>query len=278
VSTAATLGLAPEIAEIAPSSVRDGRHVWGSAMKYRCALVENEERSLSRLKRLLSAFPDDVEVVAEAMDGPSAVQAVRATRPDLLFLDIDLPGFSGFQVLERLDLQPAVIFTTAFNEHALQAFRTYAVDYLLKPVEAESLARALKKLKAMGFNQAQFSSALERLLETTGSRYLTRISCRLGDRTILVKTGEVLYVRADNKYTALHTATTEYLIDTPLVELEQQLNPKDFVRIHRSTLVNVAWIAEIRRSFSGKLTVVLMDANGTQLAASRNYADNLRKL
>jgi two-component system LytT family response regulator len=252
--------------------------VWGTPMRYRCALVENEERSLTRLRRLLAGFPDEVEIVGEAGDGPSAVELVKAQRPDLVFLDIDLPGFNGFQVLERLDLQPAVIFTTAFNEHALKAFGAYAVDYLVKPVDAPSVGRALKKLRAMGFNQAQFSSALEQLLETTGSRYLTRIACKLGDRTIFVRTGEILYLRADNKYTAVHTAAAEHLVDTPLVELEHQLNPKDFVRIHRSTLVNMAWIAEIRRLFSGKLVVVLGDSKGTQLPVSRNCADNLRRL
>jgi two-component system LytT family response regulator len=261
-----------------PALARLDRMPWTPAVKYRCAVVEDEERSLSRLKRLLAAFPKDVEVVGEASDGPSAVELIRAQRPDLVFLDIDLPGFSGFQVLERLDLQPAVIFTTAYNEHALRAFRAYAVDYLLKPVDATAVGRALAKLRAMGFNHAQFSVALEQLLETSGGRYLERISCRLGDRTVLVKAGEVLYAQADNKYTALHTATSEYLIDTPLVELEQKLNPKDFVRIHRSTLVNVAWIAELRRSFDGKTIVVLRDANATQLVASRSYAENLRKL
>jgi two-component system LytT family response regulator len=247
-------------------------------MRYRCVLVENEERSLSRLRRLLSDFPDDVEIVGEASDGPSAVEVVRRVQPELLFLDIDLPGFSGFQVLERLDLQPAVIFTTAFNEHALRAFRTFAVDYLLKPIDGEAIQRSLAKLRALGFNQAQFSLALEQLLELSGSRYLTRIGCKVGDRTILVKTGEILYFRADNKYTALHTVTNEFLLDTPLVELEQKLNPKDFIRIHRATLVNVSWIAEIRRSFDGKLVVVLKDKSETQLIASRNYADSLRNL
>lgn len=250
----------------------------GLGVTYRCVLVENEPPSLSRLRRLLIAFPDDVEVVGEAMDGPSAVQTIRANRPDLVFLDIDLPGFNGFQVLERLDLQPAVIFTTAFNEHALQAFRTYAVDYLLKPIETDAIKRSIEKLRVMGFNQAQFSEALERLLEISGADYLTRVSCKVGDRTILVKTGEILYFQADNKYTALHTVVNEFLIDTPLVELEAKLNPKDFIRIHRSILVNLSWIAEIRRTFDGKLSVVLKDAKGTQLVASRHYADNIKNL
>ena len=248
-------------------------------MRYRCILVENEELSISRLRRLLADLPDAVEIVAEATDGPSAVAQIRAHHPDLVFMDIDLGGgFTGFDVLAQLDFQPAVIFTTAFNQHALQAFKTYAVDYLLKPIEQKSVERALEKLRAMGFNQAQFAVALGQLLELSGSHYLTRLSCKVGDRTILVKTGEVLYFQADTKYTALHTLTAEHLLDQPLVELEARLNPRDFVRIHRSTLVNVSWIAEIRRTFDGKLAVVLKDAAGTQLVASRNYAENLRNL
>lgn len=248
-------------------------------MKYRCVLVENEELSLARLSRLLSAFPDAVEVVGEAMDGPTAIEVIREQRPDLVFMDIDLGGgFTGFDVLAELDFQPAVIFTTAFNQHALQAFKSYAVDYLLKPIDQESVQRALEKLRAMGFNQAQFAVALGQLLELSGARYLTRVSCKVGDRIVLVKTGEVLYFQADSKYTALHTLNSEYLIDTPLVELEGRLNPRDFVRIHRSTLVNVPWISEIRRTFDGKLAVVLKDAAATQLIASRNYAENLKAL
>jgi two-component system LytT family response regulator len=256
----------------------NGRGLWGRKMKFRCILVENEELSLTRLRRLLSSFPNEVEVIGVATDGPAAVELIRAQRPDLVFLDIDLPGFNGFQVLERLDVQPAVVFTTAFNQHALKAFETYAVDYLLKPVELEGIKRSLGKLRGMGFNQAQFSLALEQLLELNGSRYLRRISCKVGDRTILVNTGEILYFQADNKYTALHTVATEYLIETPLSELEARLNPQDFIRIHRSTLVNVSWIAEIRRIFDHKTVIVLKDAKATQLVASRRYTDNVKNL
>lgn len=246
--------------------------------KYRSVIVENEEHSRTRMRRLLLAFENELEIVGEAADGPAAVEVVKSSRPELLFLDIDLPGFNGFQVLEQLDYHPAVVFTTAFNEHALRAFDTFAVDYLLKPIDAEALARALGKLRAMGFNQAQFSRAIEQLVESTGSRYLSRVSCRIGDRTVLVKIGEVLYFQADHKYTSVQVASGEYLIDVPLIELEQRLNPRDFVRIHRSTLVNVAWIAEIRRSYDGRQRVVLRDSKNTELVASRSYADNLRNL
>jgi two-component system LytT family response regulator len=248
------------------------------AIKLRAVLVENEERSLARLRRLLSSFPQDIEVVGEAVDGPSAVATIRSKAPDIVFLDIDLPGFNGFQVLAELEHQPIVIFTTAFNQHALDAFKTHAVDYLLKPIETEAIERALKKLRALGFDYAHVARALAHLAESAGTQYLTRLQCKEGDRTVLVKIGEVLSFQADNKYTAVHTANREFLIDTPLVDLERKVNPKDFVRIHRSTLVNVSWIAEIRRAYDGKMTVLLKDTRGTELAVSRMYADNLRNI
>lgn len=248
---------------------------------YRSVIVENEEGSRSRLRRLLSAFDSEIEIVAEAADGPSAVDAARTHRPDLLFLDIELPGFDGFEVLRQLDPKPPVIFTTAHKEHALRGYNEPVVDYLLKPIDPEAIERALGKLRAMAFNP-RLSRALERLVEQTSSpptpEYLSRVSCRIGDRTVLVKIAEVLYFQADHKYTSVHVASGEYLIDVPLVELEQRLNPRDFMRIHRSTLVNVAWISEIRRSFDGRMRVVLCDSKNTELVASRSYADDLRSL
>jgi two-component system, LytTR family, response regulator len=248
------------------------------SMKLRAVLVENEEHSLSRLRRLLLGFPQDVEVIGEAMDGPSAVAEIREKAPDIVFLDIDLPGYNGFRVLEELEQQPKVIFTTAFNQHALDAFKTHAVDYLLKPIDAEAIGRALTKFRAMGYNQGQFTRAIEQLIDSVNPRYRTRLPCKEGDRTVPVKIGEILYFQADNKYTSVHTISREFLIDTPLIELERELNPKDFIRIHRSTLVNISWIAEIRRSYDGKMTVILKDAKGTDLAVSRMYADNLRQI
>jgi len=250
----------------------------GSAMKLRAVLVENEPLSLSRLRRLLQGFAQDIEIVGEATDGPSAVETIRAQSPDILFLDIDLPGFDGFHVLKQLERQPVVIFTTAFNQHALKAFETHAVDYLLKPIEADAIDKSLTKLRAMGFNQTNVSRALEQLLDSVNPRYLTRLQCREGDRTVLLKIGEILYFQADHKYTSVHTLNREFLIDTSLIDLEHKLDPKEFLRIHRSTLVNISWIAAIQRSDDGKNAVLLKDAKSTELPVSRMYMDKLRNL
>jgi DNA-binding LytR/AlgR family response regulator len=141
-------------------------------MRNRAVVVENETHSRARLRRLLDALPADVEVVGEAADGPSAVEEIHARRPDLVFLDIDLPGFNGFEVLRRLEKQPFVIFTTAFDQHALDAFKTHAVDYLLKPIDAAALARTFEKLRNMGLPKPELPLALQELIDSSSSRYV----------------------------------------------------------------------------------------------------------
>jgi two-component system, LytTR family, response regulator len=247
-------------------------------MKYRALIVEDEELSRKRLIRMLAAFPEDIEIVGEASTGLEAVEQVRNIVPDLLFLDIGLPGLDGFQVLANLDRQPAVIFTTASDQHALEAFKTYAVDYLVKPIDGDALRRSVEKLRRLGFNSGEFSIALERLATTLGNRYLNRLTCKVGDRYFLVKISDVLYFQSDSKYTSVRTSGKSYLIDTPLVDLEQKLNPQEFIRIHRGTIVNVSWIAEIRKGIDGRAKVVMQDPNGTELSASRMYSDSLKSI
>jgi two-component system LytT family response regulator len=247
-------------------------------MRYRVVVVENEEHSLARMKRLLDQFPEQVEVIGDAVDGPSAVDVIRRLVPDVIFLDIDLPGLNGFEVLAKLDRQPIVIFTTAHNQHALDAFRTHAVDYLLKPIDVKAVSRSLQKLASMVVSPAHVSDMLARLRELDSARSLDRIACRNGDSTVLVKLGEITYFQSDNKYTSVFTLNREFLIDASLIDLERRLNPKDFVRIHRSTLVNVSWIAEIKRGFDGRTTVLLRDLKDKELPVGRTYVDVLRRL
>ncbi|MBW8890576.1 MAG: response regulator transcription factor [Fibrobacteres bacterium] len=247
-------------------------------MRFRAVLVEDEESSRNRLRRLLEEFHEDLEIVGEAADGPAAMAIIKSARPDLLFLDIGLPGMDGFEVLEKLERQPVVIFTTTHNNRALEAFKTMAVDYLLKPIDADALKGSIEKLRALGFNQGQFSRAIQELMGALGGQYISRITCKIGDKLAIVKTAEIIYFHSENKYTSIHTSSREFLEDTPLVELEKKLNPKDFVRIHRSTIVNISWIAEIQKLYDGKMKVVMKDGKATQLFASRLFADNLRNL
>jgi len=237
-------------------------------------IVEDEEPSRKRLRRLLKKWEKEIEIIGEAENGFEAVDSISSLQPDILFLDIQLPGLSGLKVLESLSYQPAVIFTTAYDKYALDAFKAIAIDYLLKPIDAEALEGAITKLKKINYRQDTMTQKLEYLLNTITDKTETRIPCKVGDKIILLNPGDIMYFQADNKYTAIRTCEQEYLIDTPLLEIEKKLNPKNFLRIHRS--VNADWIAELHKWFDGRLKVRLRDQNKTELTASRSYASKLK--
>jgi two-component system, LytTR family, response regulator len=238
-------------------------------------IIEDEEPSRNRLKRLLSAFSDTINIIGEADNGIDAANLVSELRPRLLFLDIQLPGIDGLMVLEKLPYKPAVIFTSAYHQYALDAFKAVAIDYLLKPIDAEMLKKAIDKLQLVGFSQESITNKFEQLLSATQTDRHSRIPLRVGDRIDLVNPDDILFFQSDNKYTKVKTIAKEYVIDTSLLELEQKLNPKMFVRIHRATIVNLDWIAELHKWFGGRLKVCLRDASATELIASRSYATKL---
>lgn len=239
-------------------------------------IVEDEEPSRNRLKRLLAVHRDTINIVAEADNGIDAAAVISELRPRLLFLDIQLPGIDGMKVLEKLPYKPAVIFTSAYHEYALDAFKAVAIDYLLKPIDAAMLEKAIEKLKLVGFRQESITEKLEYLLSATQNGSQTnRIPLRVGDRIDLVNFEDILYFQADNKYTRVKTTSKEYVIDMTLLELEQKLNPVKFVRIHRGSIVNLDWVAELHKWFGGRLKVRLRDDEATELLASRTYAANL---
>jgi two-component system, LytTR family, response regulator len=247
-------------------------------MRFRTLIVEDEEHSRNRIRRLLAPYTEDIEIIGEAGNGPEAVVLAKGIRPDLLFLDINLPGLDGFQMLGDLDFQPAVIFTTASNQHALEAFKVHAIDYLLKPIDEDELRRSVEKLRRLGFNPMEYAESIRKLAAAMGAQYLNRLTCKVGDRLFLVKVSEVIYFRSENKYTSVVTSGKTFVIDTPLVDLERKLNPEEFIRIHRSSIVNASWISEIRKGFDGKAKVVLLDKQGTELAASRLDSETLKPL
>ena len=238
-------------------------------------IVEDEEPSRRRLKRMLLAFGDTIELVGEAEDGLKAVEIITEKRPRLLFLDIQLPGIDGLKVLEKLPYKPAVIFTSAYHQYALDAFKAIAIDYLLKPIDNAMLEKAINKLKLVGFKQESIAEKLDYLLQATQNSAQNRIPLRVGDRIDLVNPDDILCFLADNKYTKVRTNAKEYIIDATLGDLELKLNPKKFMRIHRSAIVNVDWIVELHKWFGGRLKVCLRGHPEVELIASRSYAHKL---
>lgn len=247
-------------------------------MKLRAYLVDDEPLALARLRRLLE-HSERVEVIGSSTVPEEAVLALTADPPDVCFLDIHMPRLSGFDVLAKLSRQPIVIFTTAYDRYALQAFGVNSVDYLLKPVDPEPLERALKKVETLRNSgqpsQGDLQSLLMQLTESLREArpaYLDRIASRLGDRIWFLDLHHVTHFYAEDKLTYAASEGKAYCVDHSIADLEKKLDPKDFVRIHRSTVVNLAWIKEVSSLPGGSLNVRLKDAKNTDLTVARDRA------
>jgi len=201
----------------------------------------------------------DIEIVAEAGNGTDAVAAIKANYPDLVFLDIQMPGLNGFEVLENLssDELPLVVFVTAFDQHAVHAFDVHAVDYLLKPFDRTRLQACLTRVR-------------------THQPYLSRVMVKSRGRIIFLKVEEIDWIETAGNYVEVHARKLAFLVRETLTALESKLDPKRFARVHRSTIVNVDRIQELQPSSHNDFLVLLK--NGAKLRASRRYRDNLKCL
>lgn len=251
---------------------------------FRTLIVDDEELARLRMKKLLEPYASQVEIIGEAQDGLSALEKIRSLKPDLVFMDIQMPGMTGLEVISQLQESeiPWVVFATAFDEYAIRAFEESAMDYLLKPIEADRLKATMAKLERISSKTADpgMLETVRKLMEAQNpaQKYLQRIQVKIGDRTLLLNAKQAIRFEAEDKYTTVHTDESKYVIDTPLVELEARLDPAEFMRIHRAHLVNVTRIAEIQRQFGGRLKVVLNDKSKTGLPVSRNFVDKVRAL
>ena len=251
-------------------------------MKLRAYLVDDEPLALVRLRRLLDQT-GRVEVAGSTTEPQEAVAALTANPPDVCFLDIQMPRLNGFEVLARLPSQPMVIFTTAYDHYALKAFGVNSVDYLLKPIEPAALERALSKVERLRGSGQIAPSDLQALLKqlTDSLResqpdYLERIASRLGDRLWFLDLPRVTHFYAEDKLTFAVSEGKAYCVDYAIAELEKKLDPKTFIRIHRSTVVNVEWIKEVASLPGGALNVRLKDGKETDLAVSRDRARDFK--
>jgi two-component system LytT family response regulator len=255
------------------------------ATALRAYLVDDEPLAIERLKRLLTNF-DGLRIVGTATDPAVALDTLKSDSVDVLFLDIQMPGMNGFELLARLPEQPFVIFTTAYDEYALQAFQVNSIDYLLKPIEAEQLARAINKLERLrpiAKPEWQQSPQLPALLQQLaaslrGQRadYPQRVASRVGERITFLDLDAVTHFVAQDKLTYAVIDCHPHCVDQTIAELEQRLDPARFLRIHRSSLVNVDWIQEVNSWFAGKVVVSLKDAEHTQLTVARDRVRNLK--
>jgi two-component system LytT family response regulator len=196
---------------------------------------------------------------------------------DALFLDIQMPGMTGFEMLAMMAPQPMVVFTTAYDQYALQAFEVNSVDYLLKPIEERHLARALDKIERLRASPGPPPDWKALMAQLAAGGYPERIASRLGERIQILELSHVTHFFAHDKLTYAATEAKNYVVDYTVSDLEQKLSPRSFCRIHRSTLVNLAWVKEMDAWFGGRVLVRLKDAKSTELQVARERVAELKK-
>jgi two-component system LytT family response regulator len=255
----------------------------------RAMIVDDEPLARASIRLLLE--PDaEVEVVAEAGSGPEAVELITRHAPDLLFLDIQMPGMNGFDVLERIDTAriPAIVFVTAFDQYALKAFEVHALDYLLKPFDDARFEKALRQAKAQ-IEQREINKLSQKLFalledregrqpeaKAERSKYLTRLMIKSASRIFFLKVDEIDWIGAEDYYVKLHVGRKSHLLRETMNELETKLDPEKFLRIHRSSIVNLDRVKELHAHFNGDYMVILLD--GTELKLSRSRREHLQAL
>jgi two-component system LytT family response regulator len=248
-------------------------------MHIRTIIVDDEELARKRLRKLLQKYQPELEIIGEAQNGEEAVEKISAMRPEVIFLDVQMPGCDGFEVVRRLRTKPFIVFATAYNEYALKAFEENSVDYLLKPIEQKRLDKAVEKLRRhFDSSKLQCNENIERMLSQLVSPSLQRMKVKIGEKILLLDITDVVYFEAKDKYTFLHTSDREYMIDETITELEVKLDKSNFIRIHRAVVVNVKYIRELVKWFAGRYKVKLKDKRETELIVSRRYADQIRHL
>ena len=242
----------------------------------RVLIVDDEPLARRGVVHRLRQFKD-VEIVGECGDGVSAVERILERSPDVVFLDIQMPGMDGFEVLHALPRAslPAVIFLTAYEQHVLRAFDVHALHYLVKPVDDTRFAEAVDRARSLVDSElrAEMAQRVLRMLDDASDRYASRLTVQTGSRIQIVTTENVEWIGAAGDYVELHVNGSSFLLRETMASLEQRLDPGKFIRIHRSRIVRSRSIVELRSIENREFTVKLLD--GSEHRSSRTYADRL---
>ena len=241
----------------------------------RVLIVDDERLARQKVRELASAHPD-LQVVGECATGAQAVSAIREQKPDLVFLDIRMPRMDGFEVVRQLrgEELPRIVFVTAYGEYAVEAFEVDAIDYLLKPFDRARFDRTVARARRENDSGARkrLIEAIDRLT-TTAERGVAHFVVRAKERIVFIDAREIAWIGAEGKYVRLHTGSGAHLVRQSISEVERRLDPREFLRIHRSTIVNLRRVREMHRGVGDDFVVVLTD--GTKLSLSRRYRARL---
>jgi len=245
---------------------------------YKTIIIDDEPPAIQRLHDLLTSFPDVFEIVGEEMDSKKSVSLLNNNKPDLIFLDIQMPGMSGFELLKELTEIPMIVFCTAYDQYSLKAFETNSIDYLLKPVKKERLEMTITKLRMFNneFQPEKILSFLQEFVSKKEKKTLTSITTRKGNKLIFIKLTDIVYFEADEKYVSLFTKSgTENIIDQTIKDLEENL-PSNFLRVHRAIIINTQYIKELQAYFNSRYTILLDDSKQTKVVSGRSYQKQIK--
>ena len=245
---------------------------------FKTILIDDEPAARRLMKNLLEEHKDTVEVIAEAGGGREAIEKIEALKPQLIFLDIQMPDLTGFEVIEKLNHKPNIIFTTAYEQYAIKAFETFSIDYLLKPIKEERLQQSIAKLKQFGKVDAPIDvSGLQQIIQQfKAPQKATALPIKTGDRIVLLRYENIAYLEAQDKYVFVFTNEGQkHLTDQSLTALSEKLPPQ-FHRIHKSYIINKDRIREMHRHFNSRYLFIMEDKVGTRITSGRTYSDAIR--
>jgi two-component system LytT family response regulator len=238
-------------------------------------IVDDEKLARDLLREYLENY-SEIEVIGEADQGTDAVEKIDKLKPDLVFLDVQMPGMTGFDVLEDIEHEPYVIFVTAYDQYAIKAFEKNAVDYLLKPLDEERFRNAVNRaLKRKTLEHSSIEDLLSSMRSERKGTYDTHIFVQKSEKLFNLPVDEIVYLEASGDYTIITTKADQFVSSSGIGKLEEILNPEVFIRVHRSTIVNVNYLKEIERHFNGGMVVKMQ--SGKSFPVSRTYAKLIRK-
>ena len=241
-------------------------------------IIDDEPLAVKRLSRLLETFSEFIHVIGTASNGKEGLEVIELKNPDVVFLDIEMPVMTGFEMLQQLKHQPKIIFTTAFEEYAIKAFEENSIDYLLKPVEKERLEKSIEKLKRLSGGNNNTQQLQQVLASLQPKKEFKSFPVKVGDKILLIKPEQISHLEARDKYVFIVTDTnSEYITDFSLTALEEKL-PVPFHRVHRAFIINADKIKEVHKGFSGSFLVVMNDKNQTRIHTGRSYNDQVKAL
>ncbi|WP_026994889.1 LytR/AlgR family response regulator transcription factor [Flectobacillus major] len=245
--------------------------------RYSTIVIDDEAPARLGLLNLLKEFPETFDVIDTAQNGTEAQQKIEAFNPDIIFLDIEMPGCTGFELLARLKTIPMVVFCTAYDQYSLEAFETNSIDYLVKPVKLERIGKTVQKLKNFHIKSSsdEFLKVLKEITNRKEHKKMTSITVKKNDKIIFIKLDDVSYFEADSNYTSIHSAMGTFLSTETIASLENKL-PDNFLRIHRGIILNKNYIKEAQKYFNSKYIISLNDAKNSNLTSGRSYSESIK--